>query len=288
MAYRLIKGKFHLYYQGKRKVGAQPDGDSLWFEASQPKLLEDVGGRDAKLNGGGFAQLRFEGIDCLETHFSHSHQNTERGLAARDFTLDAVGFGDVTYSVSGMTVTAAEHHPRPGYILTRNIDPYGRPVSFVFAGSAPEKDGSDVWFDPARFNKSINAALVKSGNAYPGFYTGLPTTIRQRIAALAQGAVRKGIWPKDVSKRGFQASNVERLEKLVMWPKLFRRLVSFFADGNTTLAKFDAWLREDSERDDGLWIISAGESGNLHDVVSFKNGKLRMTRPTDDLVIVPR
>ena len=34
MAYRLIKGEFHLFYQGKREVEGQPDGDSLWCETA--------------------------------------------------------------------------------------------------------------------------------------------------------------------------------------------------------------------------------------------------------------
>ena len=72
MAYRLIEGEVRLFYRSTRLVGSRPDGDSAWFKPNNPNLLLDVGQRDAELNKGGFAQLRFEGIDALELHFPGS------------------------------------------------------------------------------------------------------------------------------------------------------------------------------------------------------------------------
>ncbi len=37
MAYRIVKGTFHLFYVAERRVGPQPDGDSLWFKPDKPK-----------------------------------------------------------------------------------------------------------------------------------------------------------------------------------------------------------------------------------------------------------
>lgn len=59
MPYRLVKGKFHLSYQGERHVGSQPDGDTVWFKPEIPKNLDNLDHRSAKLNGGGCTQLRF-------------------------------------------------------------------------------------------------------------------------------------------------------------------------------------------------------------------------------------
>jgi len=81
-----------------------------------------------------------------------------------------------------------------GYILTRAIDPYHRPVAFVFTGNSPESDGSEVFCDVARLNQSANANLMARGWAYPAYYThrhnegGLPVDLRDRLTALADSA----------------------------------------------------------------------------------------------------
>ncbi len=65
MPYRLITGSFELLYQGVRRVGSRPDGDSLWFRPDAAGGLNDLGGRDGRLKAGGFARVRFEGIDAM-------------------------------------------------------------------------------------------------------------------------------------------------------------------------------------------------------------------------------
>ena len=187
MAYRLIKGQFHLSYKRQRHVGSQPDGDSIWFKPNQVNLLSNLSGRNADFNGGGFVNLRFEGIDALELHYKGSHQSLNNAKASRDLALSRAGFQQVIYSTAsqlGLSVKNASPHPVLGYILTRGIDPFGRPVSFVFAGSASEQDGSNVWLGVSRLNQSINAKLIDQGQAYPAFYTGLPSDLRDRITEL--------------------------------------------------------------------------------------------------------
>jgi endonuclease YncB( thermonuclease family) len=288
MPYRLIKGKFHLFYESTRHVGSQPDGDSLWFKPNNPNLLQGLAGRSAEFNKGGFAQQRFEAIDALELHYKGAEQHHDLSIAARDFALDEAGFEEIEYAPElFIAVRTATPHPIEGYILTRNVDPYGRPVSFVFPGTINRSDGSDVWLDVNMENRSINAALARSGNAYPAFYTGLPTDLRNRIASLANQArkANRGLWKDDKSMKGFRAKGLTQLEKLAIWPKMFRRLVSYFKAGNAGLSGFEPWLRANS--DDDLWIISIGEKGNLHDVFEVKGGKLNMLYQPGDLVIVP-
>jgi endonuclease YncB( thermonuclease family) len=291
MPYRLVKGEFHLFYQGQKFVGAQPDGDSIWFKPNQAKRLKGLGGRDADLNAGGFAQLRVEAIDALELHYKGAHQESGHGIAARDFTVSSLGFKSVTYSGGGgLSVKSASPHPRPGYILTKAVDPYGRPVSFVFAGATARADGADVFLDVPLLDTSLNAKLAKSGQAYPAFYTGLPVDLRRRVAQLAATAKngKKGIWPDDRTRKGATVSGLAGLEKQVLWPKLFRRLVSYFKDGHAGLSKWDGWLRADTTRDDALWIVSSAELGNLHDVVEVSGNKVSMNHAPEDLIIVPR
>jgi len=289
MPYFLIKGEFHLFYQGKRHVGSQPDGDSVWFKPKNPGNLKDVGGRKAEVNPGGFVQLRFEGIDALELHFRGAHQERQWAAKARDFTLGQLGFSSVEYSGEKMlSVKTASPHPRAGYILTRAIDPYGRPVSFVYAGASNHKDGKQVFLDVKTLNKSINAKLAQSGNAFPAFYTGLPTDLRSRINALARSARKRGFWPDDKTLKPTTIADLAKLEELVLWPKVFRRLVSYFKDGNKGVAKFEEWLRADKDRDDVLWIVPNSELGNMHDVIIVSGGKLSLRYSPEDLIVVPR
>ncbi len=289
MTYRLVTGEFHLFYKSKRKVGSQPDGDSIWFKPNNLKLLQNIDGRSAKQNAGGFIQLRFESIDSLELHFEASHQDLDLGKAARDFTLDEVGFQTVEYSGStGIHVGSATPHPIDGYILTRAIDPYGRPVSFVYTGKPAGNLGSNPFLDVKLLSKSVNAQLAASGNAYPAYYTGLPTDLRNHISSLADDAKKhkRGIWKSDSSKSA-AAPSLAALEKLAIWPKLFRRLTSYFKDGNTGLAKFETWLRAKKDRDDEIWILSKGELGNLHDVIKITGNKIGMLYEAKDLIVKP-
>jgi hypothetical protein len=91
MPYKLIEGEVRLFYRSTKLVGSRPDGDSVWFKPDNPKLLSDIDGRSAEFNGGGFAQLRFEGIDALELHFPGSdHQLKQPTVAARNFLLENI------------------------------------------------------------------------------------------------------------------------------------------------------------------------------------------------------
>ena len=69
MNYTLIKGTFHV-------VGQSPDGDSLKFRASNPKSWDKIitENREKLLENmeenEGVVQLRLQGVDALETHYS--------------------------------------------------------------------------------------------------------------------------------------------------------------------------------------------------------------------------
>lgn len=77
MAYKLFRGEFHLFYQASnRRVGSEPDGDTIWFKPDKKPLLAkfaplgpDGKPRRAQFNGSGFlVPLRFEGIDSIKLH----------------------------------------------------------------------------------------------------------------------------------------------------------------------------------------------------------------------------
>ncbi len=310
MTYKLVEGEVRLYYHSTRLVGSRPDGDSVWFKPDNPKLLSDIGGREADFNKGGFAQLRFEGIDALELHYpGNDHQLAESAVAARDFLLDSLGFelDEVEYAPSDhipSTVQATFPVMVRASIMTRAIDPYGRPVVFVFAGNAPERSGSDIFVDASRLDESLNAALLRQGHAYPAFYTarqvygkrvgGLPGDLRKYLTMLSVTAemTDRGLWRHDASTMDAAVSGQGDLSELAIWPKLYRRLAKYYDDRSAdhdSLTGFIDWLREDrTDRDDFVIVLSIGEMLNLSDILVVTDTTIRMKYPPSDLVVIPR
>ena len=131
-----------------------------------------------------------------------------------------------------------EDHPK-GYkaALTEALEtgPYGRPISFLFAGNPGGlTDGDSVFMDVALLKKSANFSMLLEGWAYPLFYETLFFDLRYAMAdATVQARTAgKGIWRDDASMSGFDASDIDALQTSVpIWPKLFRRLAGMDADG---------------------------------------------------------
>lgn len=177
MAYKLIEGEVRLVYKVTRRVGSRPDGDSVWFKPDNPALLEDISGRSAKLNPVGFAQLRFEGIDALELHYPHSnHQSKIPTVASRDFLLEKMGFepDEIEYAPNDdipSYIRSCKPVKSRAHILTRAIDPFGRPVAFVYKDNAPERSGVDMFLNVAKLDASLNADLIRAGHVYPAYYS---------------------------------------------------------------------------------------------------------------------
>jgi len=308
MSYKLVEGEIRLFYRSTRFVGSRPDGDSVWFKPDNAKLLTDIAGRSADFNSGGFAQLRFEGIDALELHYpGRDHQLEGPSVAARDFLLKKLGFQEVSYAESediDTSVSDVKPIALRASVMTRTIDPFGRPVSFVFSGNAPEKSGADVFLDVPRLNQSLNAALIKEGHAYPAFYSarnangervgGLPGDLRARFTDLAIAAFDKGkgLWPHDRTTAGATVRKAQDLFQLAIWPKLYRRLAKFYRDttaNHANLTGFISWLHADrNERDDLVLVLPLGELLNLSDILTVTTTTIRMNFEPEELVVVPR
>ena len=78
------------------------------------------------------------------------------------------------------------------------------------------------------------------------------------------------------------------LETLVLWPKLFRRLVPYLAAGNTGFDGFDAFLPADPVNgDDKLFLLDRLEPGNLHDVVRGSGDQIQLTVLSERFIIEP-
>lgn len=294
MAYTLIRGDFHIINPERPRQGPEPDGDTLKFQPDNPALIETLTqpGRAPGFNRMGQINLRFEGIDALETHYSQMHQNMEFALGARDAMLAMAGFGAVKFwDDLPAKVETVENHPRPGYVLTRTLDTHGRIISFVFPGDPPEMDGAQVFLDEDRLDQSFNAALVRDGWAYPAFYTTLPISLKDRLAAHTGEARQagRGLWPHAEATATDPATvpDLATLETLVIWPKLFRRLARFFAQGNQQLSGFETWLRADPVNRDDRLILPNMELGNMHDLIEVEGNELRMLHPPEAVIILP-
>jgi endonuclease YncB( thermonuclease family) len=288
----VIKGSFRLCGQSKSgaATGFQPDGDSMQFKPENKALLDklEVIDKPPRLTSIGSTQLRFEGIDALELHFDGRHrQPPPLPDEARDYLTALLGMNPVTYKADGVTVQPpAAHDGTAGFILSRALDEHGRPVAFAFAGAPPDADGTKVTLKSSLLKKSLNYKLLASGNAYPLFYDTLFAALRVTFtdAATKARAQKSGLWADDKTTRGLKLKNDATLEQTgVIFPKLYRRLTSYFTSGQTDPAGFLPWLAKTKEQ---VLDLTSGNFTHFDNVLAFSGGKIRLIRQPDELVFV--
>ncbi|MCA1702363.1 MAG: lamin tail domain-containing protein [Actinobacteria bacterium] len=223
------------------------------------------------------------------------HQELGGANAARDELLGLLGFSGVTFWPDlPNKVQSADRDRVRGHVLSNGIDANGRVIGFVFAGAPAGPDGSEVFVDEALLARSVNARLLEAGHAYPAFYATLPASLRTHLAGLSRAArgarPALGLWPRSTADPN-GAATIARLtdaEQLVIWPKLFRRVVPYLAAGFGDFNGFDAWLRADPiNRDDELFLLDRMERGNMHDVVRGVGRQIQLTVWPEDFIISP-
>ena len=268
---------------------------SIRFYPSSANAWRRIGNR-VRTNHSGGGQLRLDGIDALETHYqpqrSHmtlQHQPLSLGQAAAEELLRFLGFEEVTRG-DNETVTQARPDRVPGYILTRFADSYGRAVAFVFPGSHPARDGSAVHLDSELLTQSANYHLLNQGLVYPTFYSLLYPDIRRDMAQAAKMSRDQGsgVWASDATMSGFEVTAFEDLtERLVILPKLFRRLLDYLAlgDGNISLQGLRDYIEQ---RQDRLIILSSGHVTGFDFVIDVERQRVRLTEPPDNLVFIEK
>jgi Lamin Tail Domain len=256
------------------------------------EALPRVSGQPPDINARGIS-VRLEAIDALETHFAETHQELAGANAARDDLLRRLGFRNVVFWPDlPNKVRSADQDRLRGHVLSKGIDANGRMIGFVYRGDASEPDGAQVFLDERRLDGSVNARLLTGGQAYPAFYTTLPGELRTHCAGLSRAARgrARGLWPRSTADPDGAATvaDLAGLEQLVLWPKLFRRIVPYLAAGFPDFDGFDGWLREDPvNRDDELFLLDRLERGNLHDVSRGAGQTIQLTVWPEDFIISP-
>lgn len=296
--YTLIKGKYWIYYPDIPKQGPEPDGDTVRFEPDNPQLVVDLpmfSGVRPGFNKRKNIAVRYEGIDALETHFKGANQQLEFANAARDENLCLLGFRKVVFFPDlPNKVQSVEKNPLPGYVIANGIEANGRLLGFVYAGEPDKgrKDGETIFVDETLLDRSVNVKLVEAGLSYVESYDTTPLSLTIHLRKLITRARKKpgnGLWPHEDANIDKEAilTDLAELERLIMWPKLFRRLAAYFFEGRAGLEQFDEWIRQDPVHRDDTLRLPSGEKGNMHDTYIINGNSLKLQFNPEQLIIAP-
>jgi len=285
MPLNIIKGHYRI-------VGSEPDGDSVRFYPLDRNAFTRLHLR-ARVNRTGGAQLRLDAIDALETHYAPrlhggflQHQPVGLAHAAADDLLKLLGFDQVERD--GEKVTAATPEQVEGYILTRFADKYGRPVCFAYPGTHDVADLAPVLIDPDLLERSGNYQLIAKGLVYPTYYSKLFPDLRRHFTDAAARArkAKRGVWADDATTSGAKITGLDALtDRLVILPKLFRRLIDYLAlgAGSTSLDGFIDFL---AARDDRLFTLPDGHATGFDNITEVTGQTVGLTLPPEDLVFL--
>lgn len=276
--YKVIAGTFHV-------KGFQPDGDSIRFQANKPEHWDFFQwGSDSEKNTKK-KQLRVEAIDAMETHYAGYHQPRPFALAALESLLELINIKNVTYSLSVTQIVDADDG-KAGFIASADIDRFGRPVSYLFPKSVKLTDGTILDSSTLPVEKSINFQLAREGLVYPTCYTTTDRTFAEKIRAVVARArtTKRGLWSIDRTS-DFTLWDVRTIqEDLLLLPKLFRRLVSFF-DNYADFGKLEEYMKKQR---DNLVLWDGTKHRSLADLMTFSGRRIQMKTPVEDILFNPK
>jgi endonuclease YncB( thermonuclease family) len=278
-----------------RILGAAPDGDSVRFYPDDPTQWDLIDGtHKVRRNSTGGAQLRLDGIDALETHYTASgaptHQPWDYGRKAASNLLSWLGFSKV-HRAESEKVTSAEPAEVPGYLFTRGADVYGRCVALAGRGAPPGPGGEPIRVTSARLRKTVNYHQLQRGVAYPTYYRKLYYDLRETMTAAVTKARQAGtgLWPLDETTLGAHLPKglASIVDDVVIMPKLFRRLADYFGlnDNDPSLDGFAEYL---AQRDDRIYVLPTGQWTGLDSIVKVAGQSLQLQYPPEQIVFEER
>ncbi|NJM76902.1 MAG: hypothetical protein HC852_15325 [Acaryochloridaceae cyanobacterium RU_4_10] len=285
MGFHLIKGTFHV-------KGYSPDGDSIRFRAINEAHWGLLGLRHLCINSQKDVQVRLGEIDTVETHFcapgGEIHQPRSLAHAATNFLLGYLKITDVVWDREGRNILQAKDGT-PGYILAKNKDKNGRPLCFVFSGTSPEQDGSNIFLDAKRLKHSLNYQTLELGNAYPTYYKGLFPELRKTLTEAATKARTKstGLYKLDKTNSGILLDKLAvMIDEQPILPKLFRRLAEFIAGEDVpNLDGFLEWLAIRDRKP--VMIVSTQKITYFDRLVEVKGQTIRLLELPENLIFTP-
>ncbi len=295
MPFLVIPGSFRVVGRGQngQPTGFQPDGDSIQFRPAQAELLDKLKRRSASyhLTSIGSVNLRFEGIDALELHYMGSRQPEPLPEEARHRVLQLVGIHGVRFD--GTTVKPpVPTDGQPGYVLSRELDDNGRPVSFAYTGDpgAPFSPGKWARLTPRALHDSLNYKLLHNGLAYPLFYDTLFSDLRAELAQAANDARARssGVWRYDPTHAAPAGDGQVIQISSVLYPKLFRRLVDFYRAGNSDLGDLARWMDEHHENDVVTVLSQSSHTTHFDNVLDVSGTEIALKFEPTDLVFRAR
>lgn len=276
--YKVVAGTFHV-------KGFQPDGDSIRFQANKPENWDFFQWESVIHRAAPKKQLRVESIDALETHYEGYHQSRAFAIAALELLLDMLNIKSVTYSLS-MTQIVDADDGKAGFIASASTDRFGRPVSYLFPKTAQLTDGAIMDSDTLPIEDSLNFQLAREGLVYPTFYTTTDRIFAEKIRAVVTRArkTKRGIWSIDRTP-DFTLLDIRTLqEDVLVMPKLFRRLVSFF-DNYSDFGKLGEYM---TKQRDNLVLWDGTKKKSLADLMKISGRRLQMKTPVEDILFSPK
>ena len=103
-------------------------------------------------------------------------------------------------------------------------------ISLVFSNDVELIDGQEVNADNLDLDSSINLQLLKLGLVYPTFYSSMERELIDTFTKVTKKTRKNkvGIWALDKTS-DFTLLNKDTIQNdVIILPKLFRRLTSFF------------------------------------------------------------
>ena len=286
--YHLIHGKYII-------EGKSPDGDSVRFKPDSLNSFDDVYRNYLlRTSKDGSLQLRFEGIDAPELHYGKHAQPL--GDESRDKLLKYMGFKELDFN--DKKVNESSPSEIEGYILTKSLDIYGRPIAYVVTSNNKclnylEEEWTYV--DEEILKETMNYKMLETGFAYYLSYTSQPKMHREIMRDIANNAQNAalGVWQIDKTQE-FTLESINSVTEngQLIYPKIFRRIIDYFKsidngfEGN--LADWLEWVPGSESRNENDKVIVKNIELKLSDLIKQRNNKIHFQASPQDIVFVEK
>ena len=338
MDYILIKGSFHVvgYSPDGDSLMFKADNPTLWEKIIDDDTEKRFREKLASTKDLGAVQLRLQGLDAPETHFKPSEgappaliaskpvgefkQPGDLGKQATAGFLQFLGVKNtvwkavfdgsylskatITQNNQDVIVTQRLADTIPGYIVTRDIELNGRPVSWVFKGAAPFEDGTAISQDTLTelAVQSANYYLLQQGLVYPYFFMTLQAKLRNKLSAAvtqaqatAMSATGNNLWRSDKSIPGLALADIKTITEqsvpqasaALIYPYLFRKVLKYWYQNTPDVANTAVNVTGLCVKaNPNIFVVSEADFVKLDEILELKGNMLRMKKLPQDIVFL--